>query len=59
MDSQVDKVVLPEGLTTIEGWAFEGSSIRNIEMPDTITNIGYIAFRFCFELENVRLSNGL
>lgn len=59
MDSQVDKVVLPEGLTTIEGWAFEGSSIRNIEMPDTITKIGDLAFRFCFELENVRLSNGL
>lgn len=59
MDSKIDSVVLPLGLTTIEGWAFQGSSIKSIDLPDTITSLGELSFRFCTELEHVRLSNGL
>ena len=59
MDSRIDTIELPEGLTTIEGWAFDGSEIRSIELPDSVTSIGELAFRFCFNLEKVKLSNGL
>lgn len=58
-DAKAEKVVLPQGLTTIEGWAFEGSSVRSIEMPDSVTELGELAFRFCFQLEHIRLSNSL
>ena len=43
----------------IEDWAFEGSSIRSIEMPDTITEIGESIFCFCKNLESVQLSKGI
>lgn len=59
MFSQIESIKLPDSLTTIEGWAFQGCTIRSIEMPDTITEMGELAFRWCGELENVRLSRGL
>ncbi|MBQ2452523.1 MAG: UvrD-helicase domain-containing protein, partial [Bacteroidales bacterium] len=37
MDSKIESVDLPNGLSTIEYWAFEGASIRSIEIPDTVT----------------------
>lgn len=59
MDSQINSIELPESLTTIEGWAFQGSRIQSIVMPDSIIEIGELVFRFCGELEHVRLSHGL
>lgn len=59
MDSKIESVDLPDGLSAIEFWAFEGSSIQSIEIPDTVTEIGEYAFRFCGELEYVRLSKGI
>lgn len=59
MDSQIESVDLPNGLSVIEYWAFEGASIRSIEIPDTVTEVGEIAFRFCGNLEHVKLSAGL
>lgn len=59
MDAKAEKVVLPQGLTTIEGRAFEGSSVRSMEMPDSVTKLGKLVFRFCFQLEHIRLSDRL
>lgn len=59
MDSKIESVDLPNGLSTIEYWAFEGASIRSIEIPDTVTEVGEVAFRFCRNLEHVNLSAGL
>lgn len=59
MDSKIESVDLPNGLSTIEYWAFEGASIRSIEIPDTVTEVGEVAFRFCRNLEHVKLSAGL
>lgn len=59
MDSKIESIDLPNGLSAIVGWAFEGSSIRSIEIPDTVTEIGECTFRFCRELEYVRLSKGI
>lgn len=59
MDSQIDSIELPDSLTIIEGGAFQGSRIRAMVMPDSITEIGELTFRWCGELEHVRLSRSL
>ncbi len=58
-DSCITDIILPEGIISIKEEAFGGSQIRRIEMPDTVTELGERVFRFCFNLEYVRLSNGL
>ena len=59
MDSQIESIDLPNGLSIVESWAFEGAYIQCIEIPDTVTEVGEIAFRFCGNLEHVKLSAGL
>ena len=59
MGSCIESIELPDGLTTIEGWAFQGSTIHRIDIPDSVTEIGELTFRFCKELEYVRLSRGI
>ena len=59
MDSQIETIELPTSLSVIEGWVFQGSKIRSVEIPDTVTEVGKLAFRWCYELEHVRLSNRL
>ena len=59
MDSHIESVELPDGLIKIEADAFQGSDIRRLDMPDTIVSVGELAFRFCLNLENIRLSNKL
>lgn len=58
-DCHVPYIELPEGLTSIKNLAFEESKIRSIEMPDTVIELGKSVFRNCFNLEHIRLSNGL
>jgi len=59
MDSRIETIHLPNGLETIETWAFQGSKIKRFEMPDSVTKIGELLFRFCTELEHLKLSNSL
>ena len=59
MDSHIESVELPDGLIRIEADAFQGSDIRRLDMPDSIVSVGELAFRFCMNLENIRLSNKL
>lgn len=42
--SNLSYVVLPEGLTSIEEYAFKGTQILNIDIPNTVTSIGQYAF---------------
>lgn len=57
MDSKIESIELPEGLTEIGEWSFQGSNIHGIAMPDSVVSVGEIAFRFCLNLVDVRLSN--
>lgn len=57
MNSQIDTIELPVGLTTIEASAFECCAIRSIELPNSVTYIGVYAFQFCHKLEELKLSN--
>lgn len=59
MDSHIECVELPDGLMRIEADAFQGSDICRLDMPDSVVSVGELSFRFCMNLENIRLSNKL
>ncbi|MBQ7164840.1 MAG: leucine-rich repeat domain-containing protein, partial [Clostridia bacterium] len=53
----LEEVVLSEGFTEIPGRTFcECSSIKSIDIPYTVTNIGTMAFMNCVSLESVNFT---
>lgn len=63
-DNSVSDVVIPseiEGLpvTAISVGAFYLSTITSIEVPDSVTSIGEMAFLGCTSLKSVKLSTGV
>lgn len=49
--------VIPSSVTRIGDWAFSGSGLTEITIPDTITSIGFRAFECCIALQTVNLPN--
>ena len=53
-------VSLPEGLTSIGGYAFEScSSLTSITLPNSVTSIGYSAFEDCSSLTSITIPNSV
>ena len=46
-------IILPQNLTKIGKRCFGGASIKQITIPDTVTEIGEAAFLFCRQLESI------
>ena len=46
-------IILPQNLTKIGTSCFNGASIKQITIPDTVTEIGDAAFLFCRQLESI------
>ena len=43
-------VTIPEGVTEIERWAFDGcTGLTSVTIPEGVTEIGYSAFYGCTE----------
>ena len=56
----VRNVIIPEGVTSIGGDAFDGcESLTSIEIPSSVTSIGYWAFEDCSQLKYNEYDNGL
>ena len=55
----VKKIVIPETVTEIAAYAFEGSNLESVYIPDSVTIIGESAFAFCSNLANVNIGNGV
>jgi hypothetical protein len=49
----IGSVILPEGMKTIGSYAFRGTRIINIQIPSTVTYIGFAAFEGVWQLTNV------
>ena len=46
-------IILPQNLTKIGKRCFEGASIKQITIPDTVIEIGDLAFVFCRQLKSI------
>ncbi|MCI8668813.1 MAG: leucine-rich repeat protein [Lachnospiraceae bacterium] len=56
--SDLKSVVLPNGLTSIDGYAFyKCSSLPNITIPESVTNIEWTAFYGCNGLVEIKVSD--
>lgn len=57
--NNIKAVVLPNGITSIDEWAFCECNISSIDIPETVTVIGECAFYRCSNLKNIVLPNTL
>lgn len=54
--SEVD-IILPDGITTIGDYAFQGMDIVAVELPASVTKIGKDSFRFAEKLTKIVMPN--
>jgi len=57
--NSVTSVVIPEGVTTIEDYAFRDSNLKSITLPNTVTHIGKFAFDQTMSLTSINLPENL
>lgn len=58
--SEVTKVVVPSGVTSVEFAAFRDcTKLRSIVLPDTLSKVGANAFENCVSLERIVIPHGV
>ena len=58
--SEIKKVIIKKGITSIGESVFEGcSSLNSIEIPNSVTSIGRRAFQVCINLNSIEISNSV
>ena len=57
-DEKIEKVIIPEGVTKIDGFAY-CYGLKSITIPSSVKEIGSNAFKECIELESIVLPAGL
>lgn len=56
----LNQVILPDSLKTIEDQAFYAcDNLQNIDLPDSVTELGFRNFAYCYKLNHIRLSHSL
>ncbi len=59
IDGAEGKVVLPETVKTIPAGTFKGTAIESIEIPESVTYIGFEAFKDCTNLQEIKIGKGV
>jgi len=52
-------VVVPEGITTIAGFAFDSTSVKTVVLPNTVKKIGNYAFSDCSKLTQINIPSSV
>ena len=53
-NKNITSVVIPEGVTSIDNWAFQGcESLASVVIPEGVTSIGWSAFDGCKSLTSI------
>ena len=55
----MDYVIIPQTVTTIEDYAFFCSSLISVEIPASVTSIGNRAFGRCKQLKSIKIPQGI
>ncbi len=59
-DTEINNLVIPEGITSIGDYAFYGASgLTSITIPNSVTSIGTYAFQNCSGLTSVTIPNSV
>lgn len=59
VDLDVDKVVVEEGITELNHGFFMGSTLKSIDLPNTLTTIDSIVFEDCKRLESIDIPDSV
>ena len=57
--SHIETIELPNGLTNVEYGAFEASDICALDIPESVNQVGEMAFDYCTKLKRFAISKGL
>lgn len=57
--ANIETVKIPDSITEIKSVAFSNTSIKYLDIPDNIVNIGIYAFEGCKSLESIRISRNV
>ena len=56
-NNTIKDVIIPDGIVSISPEAFSNKMIQSVHIPDSVSKIGFSAFSYCTNLENVEISN--
>lgn len=54
-----ESIIIPESVTSIDGYAFDNNSLSSISIPNSVTSIGECAFRNCYYLSSVNIPDNI
>ena len=57
-NKNLKEIILPEGLTSINSYAFQNSGLEKLTLPSSLSHTGYYAFSSC-PLQELTLSEGI
>ena len=57
--ADVESIVVPDGLTNIGAYAFQGCKMVNFTIPESVTSIGKYAFYYCTALTAIDIPAGV
>ena len=57
-DARLEEVEIADGVLSLGAVTFKNTGIRSVDIPITVTAIGYNCFEGCHQLENVNIQRG-